>query len=90
MDPYPNQIRFPKEVHTDNGLYRTAMATEVKRLRGMLNIKRIETLCLMDICRRKDTVIRQQEEMIRRLEQRIYLALNKAHPVQLKKYGRAA
>jgi len=64
------------------------MAKKVLPVRAMqspaapVDLKKIEIDCLMKICARKDVVIEQQAEMIETLEKKLFLALNKVHPMQ--------
>lgn len=53
-------------------------------LADQLLLKGIEVQCLVDICQRQATVIATQEKVVKLLEERLYQALNRFHPLQKK------
>jgi hypothetical protein len=80
----PDVLRFPKTVHVDNGRPFLAMELEIRQLRDRLKLKSLESQCLAEISQRQATVISVQETMSKLLEERLYQALNRFHPLQKK------
>jgi hypothetical protein len=60
------------------------LGTAKKRSSTPVNIQKITIECLTEICLRKDEIIRQQAAMLERMEKKLFLALNRIHPLQRK------